>query len=68
VALALRRGRPFGDRRFDRRDLGFGRSYPVEEGRAFDPLAAAAEGDLHEAMDVRLLRVDLFAKLNHHAA
>ena len=49
-------------------DLGFGRVHPVEEGRAFDPLAAAAEGDLHEAMDVGLLRFDLFAKFNHHAA
>ena len=41
---------------------------PVEEGRAFDPLAAAAERDLHEAMDVGLLRFDLFAKFGHHAA
>jgi hypothetical protein len=57
VALPLRRGWYFGGRRFDRRrDLGFGRFYLVEEGRAFDPLAAAAEGDLHEAMRAAGLR------------
>ena len=69
VALPLRRGRRFGGRRFDRRrDLGFGHGHPVEEGRAFDPLAAAAERDLHEAVDVGLLRFDLLAKFGHHAA
>ena len=58
-----------GGRRLDRRrDLGFGRVHAVEEGRAFDPLAAAAERDLHEAMDVGLLRFDLLAEVGHHAA
>lgn len=36
--------------------------------RAFDPLAAPAEGNLDEAMDVSLLRFDRFAKFGYHAA
>ena len=36
-----------------------------EEGGAFDPLTRPAEGDLHEAVDVGLLRFDLLAKFGH---
>jgi hypothetical protein len=39
-----------------------GHDHSIEEGRAFNPFATAAEGDLHEAVDVGLLRFDLFAK------
>ena len=35
--------------------------------RAFDPLATVTESHLHQAMDVRLLRFDLFAKVGRHA-
>jgi hypothetical protein len=69
VALPLRRG-SFGYRgRFDNdrgRRIGTGFE-AVEERGAFDSFAAAAEGDLHETMDVGLLRVDLLAKFGHHA-
>ena len=67
MALPLRRWRCFGELRFEgRRDLGFRFDDPVEESRTFDPLTAAAEGDLHEAMDMGLLRFDLLAKVGHH--
>lgn len=69
VALPLRRGRYFGNRRFGRRrHLGFRRVDPVEEGRPFDPLATPAKRDLHEPMDVGLLGFDLLAEFDHHAA
>jgi hypothetical protein len=69
VALPPRGGSRFGGRRLDRRrGLGFGHGHPVEEGRAFDPLAAPAERDLHEAVDVGLLGFDLLAKFGHYAA
>jgi hypothetical protein len=57
----------FGGRRLDRRRwlLGVGQIQPVEQGRPFDPLAAPAEGDLDEAVDVGLLGLDLLAKIRH---
>ena len=41
---------------------------PVEQGRAFDPLAAAPERHLHQAVDVGLVRFDLLAEVGHHPA
>ena len=49
-----------------RRGFGFRRVDPVEQGRAFDPLAAAAERPLHQAVDVGLLGLDLLAEAGHH--
>jgi hypothetical protein len=64
----FRRGWRFGGRRLDRRrDLGFGHDHPIEEGRAFNPLAAATKSYLHKAVNVGLLRFDLFAKFGDHA-
>jgi hypothetical protein len=70
VALPRRRRNRFGDRGYDNgrgRRIGFG-GEAVEEGRTFDPLTAAAEGHLHQAVDVGLLGVDLLTKFGHHAA
>ena len=73
VPLPLRRGRRFGDRfgsgwLHRRRRLGVGQIQPVEQGRAFDPLAAPAERHLHQAVDVGLLRLDLLEEVGHHLA
>ena len=38
----------------------------VEQGSTFDPLTGPAEGDLYEAMNVRLLRIDLVAEFGKH--